>query len=195
MKKAFFTSVGLVLLLFLTQLDTAEAQDGRSPMDNDLRMGNLILACGGNCAPAWDANVPQLVGLYRAGQWQNLAAATIRIGYGNDLAYFFLGTAAEGMGYADGALRYYRYSATLGADGMPLHHCRESAGGCGGIDLQTLLSQKIAGLSQQNSATPQLPSPEQAEIQSILYAIHANALCSWPLSPIVGEEMRKYVDY
>jgi tetratricopeptide (TPR) repeat protein len=48
----------------------------------------------------------------------------MKIGYEVDLAYFFLGRAAEEMGYYDAAMKYYKYSLALYDDPEASHHCR-----------------------------------------------------------------------
>jgi hypothetical protein len=37
----------------------------------------------------------------------------MKVGYGKDLGYYLLGQAAEGLGYNEGALKYYQQSATV----------------------------------------------------------------------------------
>jgi hypothetical protein len=52
-------------------------------------------------------------GMYQAvakRDWAGLAKITIEAGSGDDIGYFYLGVAAEGLGHIDAAREYYRLS-------------------------------------------------------------------------------------
>jgi hypothetical protein len=162
----------------------------------DFQAGNFRLMCDEACYPAWSANFPRLMSLYGAGQWQMLAESTMQIGYASDLAYFFLASAAQNLGYHDAAFKYYQYSSELYNDNTPSHHCRDSKEGCGGLDLGGLLPSNMAAYyNHQEQAPVPLNDAERAELQKILYVVHAREICSWPISPIVNDEVNKYLDF
>lgn len=70
--------------------------------------GGLTLRCDGIfCAARWGANRNDASGFYRTAMWPELAGAVIKADYPEDLTYFYLAKAAEGMGFLDAAEIYY----------------------------------------------------------------------------------------
>jgi hypothetical protein len=53
-----------------------------------------------------------------ARQWRDLAVLVMQIGYTNDLTYYYLGRAAEGLGFRDAAKTYYQISGRLTSAGI-----------------------------------------------------------------------------
>ena len=167
----------------------------RTQMLGDLKAGNFTLNCDMNCAFSWISNLEKLSVMYRANQWENLAETVMQIGYGNDLAYYFLGACAEHMGYYDAAMKFYQFSWALYEDDMLTHHCRDSGEGCGGLDIAELLPVRMQAAGQRQVMSAPLTPQEVAEFHSMLYVKHAEILCSWPISKIVQPELAKYVEY
>jgi hypothetical protein len=119
----------------------------RTQFMNDLKAGKPNLDCDTlACDLSWIYNFNDMISLYNSSQWEKLAELVMKVGYGKDLGYYFLGQAAEGMGNNEAALKYYQQSVTVFSDSNKLHHCRESGGGCRGLDLATLLPQRIAAV-------------------------------------------------
>ncbi len=77
---------------------------------NDLRSGQALLDCQIGCAGTLGKNLMNLAQLDAKGDWHDLAITVIDIGYENDLEYYYLGHAAEGLGFYAAALKYYRIS-------------------------------------------------------------------------------------
>jgi len=48
-----------------------------------------------------------MLAFHARGAWKNLAEKVLEIGFENDLAYYYLGRAAEGLGHYKGAIIYY----------------------------------------------------------------------------------------
>lgn len=61
-------------------------------------------------AAAAGSNGPLAKQLHDSGQWETLAAVVLNDRYGDDLRWYFLGRAAEGMSLCDAAEHYYRIS-------------------------------------------------------------------------------------
>jgi tetratricopeptide (TPR) repeat protein len=101
-------------------------------MVGEVRSGQVALGCQSACQSTWQAEQPALHALYLRGAWNALATRVMQIDYTQDLAYYYLGRAAEGLGANEAALKYYRKAADLAA--MPGFQCR-FAGGCEGVDL------------------------------------------------------------
>ncbi len=116
-------------------------------MMGDLRAGRLVLACGARCRESWTAQAGAVDALYRAQRWSDLTIGIMRIGYGGDLAYFYLGEAAHGMGYEQAAITYYTQAGAL-ADGSDAQLRCEGPGGseagCRGIGIAAAVPDRIA---------------------------------------------------
>lgn len=67
-------------------------------------------ASGFSEAVASGSNSALIKNLYGNGQWDSLARLIISIGYGDNLGWYYLGRAAEGLALCDAALIYYGIS-------------------------------------------------------------------------------------
>lgn len=72
-----------------------------------LKSGQARLSCDATCAVSWGATRNQVKTLHDNELWNHLAIEISRVGYKVDLAYYYLGRAAEGLGYYDSARIYY----------------------------------------------------------------------------------------
>jgi hypothetical protein len=68
------------------------------------------IVTGVSAAMAAGANSQLTRNLHDAGQWVALATVVLKDNYGDDLRWYFLGRAAEGMALCDAAEHYYRIS-------------------------------------------------------------------------------------
>lgn len=126
-------------------MQRASAQD--DALMNQFRSGYASLACGLNCRYAWSAQRPQALGLYGTGQWQSLASLVMRTGYGNDLTWYYLGRAAEALGYLPAAQRYYSTSISFaGTSGSCTYETSAPP------NIGQFLSQVLGGAAQQAPA-------------------------------------------
>ncbi len=111
----------------------------RASMLADLRAGRLALDCGAKCSFTWFAQAPSIHAIDIAEQWPDLAVRVMQIGYGNDLAYYYLGQAAQGQGYHQAAITYYNYALALATGPDPLMKCEAAQGEgsdpCQGVDI------------------------------------------------------------
>jgi hypothetical protein len=65
---------------------------------------------------SFTSNRPKMHSLYLQGDWQGLSRLVIEVNFDNDLDWFYLGRAAEGMQLNDTALYYYaRALSTINA--------------------------------------------------------------------------------
>lgn len=92
--------------------------------------GESELICNLRCSGSYGAAKPGLESLYRSKKWPELAESTIRTGYTIDLNWYYLGQAAEALGYQPAARKYYEtaLTTTLKCDSWPFNIC-------GGIDV------------------------------------------------------------
>jgi hypothetical protein len=85
---------------------------------NQFQSGTAVLSCTGNCELAWQKQRPNALAMFNASQWRNLAVLVMRVGYGNDLSYYYLGRAAQALGYLHAAQNYYRDSEAQSATAL-----------------------------------------------------------------------------
>jgi hypothetical protein len=105
---------------------------------DDLKSGKQTLDCGQKCLLTWLAQVPAIHQLDLSESWTPLADRVMQIGYGNDLAYYYLGQAAQGLGYHQAAISYYNTSLAIATGPDPLNKCGGLQGNlqnCQGVDL------------------------------------------------------------
>ena len=69
--------------------------------------GEIDLSCGPTCSGDWGFNQRKIKYYWKSGQMTELAKTVIAINHGVDLSYFYLGQAAEGLGYLEAAKMYY----------------------------------------------------------------------------------------
>jgi hypothetical protein len=122
---------------------TPELQAG---MMSDLQAGKMTLDCGLKCHFTWVAQVPQINTLDTSEHWTDLAVRVMQIGYGSDLAYYYLGQAAQGLGYHNAAIAYYTTALGIATGPDPLAKCEGTGGAdniCQGVDLVAAVPQLI----------------------------------------------------
>jgi hypothetical protein len=171
-----------------------------SQLTNDLKIGTLNLNCQFECDWSWLGKFNEMVAPHNAKQWESLAVLVMQVGHEKDIAYYFLGRAAEGMGYKQAAKTYYQRSAQLPGDNVNLHHCRSLDNGCAGIDLSTLIPSRldaiqdsfkpktVASLADETTTNVRQPkeivnkpmtNAEYLEFKTMLHAKHASQMCNW----------------
>jgi hypothetical protein len=97
-----------------------------------VQAGQPMLDCRAECSGAWGQNRQQVRILDATGRWQDLALLVAQVGYMNDLSYYYLGHAAENLGYWQAAQRYYRIAERLSVGPMSCHQ--------GEVEIQATLS-------------------------------------------------------
>jgi hypothetical protein len=138
---------------------TPEVQAG---MLKDLQSGKLALDCGMKCSFTFINRAAQLQALDIAERWNDLAEQTMQIGFGNDLAYYYLGQSAQGLGYHQAAIDYYNYSYAL-AQGTDSSLRCEGQDSCQGVDIANsipvLVQASKQALAQQEAAEAAAAAP------------------------------------
>lgn len=110
-----------------------------------LRTGRPLLTCREACLVAWQRAEPQAVQLAVGARWADLAALALRIGYQDDLSLYYLGRAAEGLGYPRAAASYYRQSSALSGTSIS---CRNLSRMCGGMIFPRAALLRLAALER-----------------------------------------------
>ena len=106
-----------------------------------LNSGSVTLTCGLACSGAWGSNRKKMKTLHDTQSWGGLANIVLSIGYNNDLAYYYLGRSAEGMGLLDVAKIYYQ-------KGTASRPCDGLINVCDGFVIPKELEQRISHLSR-----------------------------------------------
>lgn len=129
------------MILAIAVLLTACATGGVNVADpnftKDFSAGNLRLTCTLACAGTAGANRSKLTQFYTQGNWLDLAREVAKVGYENEREYFYLGVAAQQLGYKNAARIYYNLA-------LDTKYKCGSVQGCDGFtfprDIQTQLS-------------------------------------------------------
>ena len=82
-------------------------------LSDKFKDGEVRLDCRLACSGTWGWNRPNLKKLHDSNKWEELAITVLRIGFVNDLSYYYLARAAEGFGYYDAAAEYYQLSLAV----------------------------------------------------------------------------------
>jgi hypothetical protein len=119
-----------------------------------LSTGAPLLRCRADCVAEWRRAQPHAAQLVAAGRWADLAALVISINYQDDLTLYYLGRAAEGLGYPAAAISYYRQSTYISGSALS---CQHASGVCGGLVLPDAALARIEAL--ENEAARSRPQP------------------------------------
>jgi len=157
-----------------------------------LRSGRPVLTCRDACLASWRESQPQAQRLAEAGNWRELAILVERVGYQDDLSLYYLGRAAEGLGYDPAAASFYRQSMQISGTSLS---CLNSSKQCGGVFLPRDASLRLAAIdnalrrpsvrrparpSTTSPATPAAPEATPTSAETEAPAVPA------PIAPVPG---------
>ena len=131
-----------------------------------MRNGNAVLDCNLACAGTWGGNLNEMRHRYAAQDWVGLATLVMQIGFQNDLAYFYLGRASEGLGSDAAALKYYRIAGAIATGPTMAHKCNSTYNLCNGLRFpQDIITRmQIASANLQRQQAPRAaPRPVQVQ--------------------------------
>lgn len=129
-----------IALIDLALLGCAPSSKPPSPeaearLLGQLRNGAAVLDCQSECASAWRSKRAELKSLYERQDWRDLGPEVMQVGFQEDLAYFYLGRSAEGLGAYGASLKYYHIADRLATGPDPRLKCHGSTDLCGGLRL------------------------------------------------------------
>jgi hypothetical protein len=177
MRQVLAISAAVAMLAGCATKYEAVTPDVQAKMMADLQAGKPVLDCGGKCSFTWSAQAAAIHQLDLAEKWNDLALRVMQIGYGSDLAYYYLGQSAQGLGYHQAAIAYYGWSLGINTGTDPMLKC---AGGtalaaqlnlqagdpCQGVDLAAsipvLIQASRDALAQQAAAAAAAQASEVA---------------------------------
>lgn len=108
------------------------------------RQGDARLTCAG-CASQFQARRDSLRRFYRDKAWENLAREVLETNFKQDIAWFYLGAAAQGLGQTEAAREYYERAVKQA--GKPDTHCQDTDPElCHGIRLPEAASEALRRL-------------------------------------------------
>jgi hypothetical protein len=110
-----------------------------------LSTGRPVLGCRQPCLAEWQRAQPQAAQLDAGRRSQDLAVLVMRIGYQDDLSLYYLGRAAEGLGYRGAAASYYRQSMQLSGTSIS---CQVLSRQCGGVVLPSAAAVRVAAIDR-----------------------------------------------
>jgi hypothetical protein len=123
-----------------------------------------VLTCREPCLAEWQRTQPQAAQLEAAGRSQELAVLVMQVGYQDDLSLYYLGRAAEGLGYRAAAATYYRQSTQLSGTSIACQHLSRQ---CGGVALPRMASLRLAAVERMlNPPRPRRTGPAPSGLRA-----------------------------
>src|SRR6266851_7154260 len=110
-----------------------------------LRTGLPLLDCRAPCLDEWRRVQPGAAERDARANWQDLAVLVLRTGYQDDLSLYYLGRAAQGLGYLRAAASYYWQSVQLSGTSSSCEHLSRM---CGGVVLPPMASSRLAAIER-----------------------------------------------
>ncbi len=119
------------------------------------KSGNIMLPMGTIEAADWTLNRQTAYNLLGAGRWRELADLVQRKGINNDLNWYYLGRAAEGLGEAELARAYYQRSVERTRSDKYSHRCQGKVISlCDGFDFPDVAQTRLGALKAAAPAEP-----------------------------------------
>jgi hypothetical protein len=126
-----------------------------------LESGEVRLSCGVACSGAWGRSARRRAkALYDNGLWKDLAIEVARVGFKADQTYYYLGRAAEELGYTNAARTYYKLG--LAND----YKCDGLLNNCNGLVFPTEMLNALNRLPVSVDESKPIATVKQSEIPS-----------------------------
>jgi len=122
--------------------------------------GEARLTCSVSCSGASGSSRGKQRGFYFNSLWLDLALEVARVGFSSDQSYFYLGRAAEGLGYREAAITYYKLA--LLAD----FKCGGWINVCDGLDFPSDINARLEPLNLQVAKEAAEKSAYEATVRS-----------------------------
>jgi Zn-dependent protease with chaperone function len=103
---------GSTLVAESPTIDATQAMAFYSPDYESFKQGTFELSCKG-CSLKFYMNQKDLKNLHDQHDWRGLAQRTLKVGYPFDLSYYYLATAAKGLGLVEASKIYLRKAKEL----------------------------------------------------------------------------------
>ena len=140
-------------------VDTTDA--ATAARGDAFKTGNVVLPMGTIEAAEWTLFRQNAYDALAAGKWQDLADIVQRKGINNDLNWYYLGRAAEGLGDIDLARNYYQRSIERTKSDKYSQRCQGKVmSTCDGFDFPDVAQARLGALK---AAAPADPDAGQAQ--------------------------------
>ncbi len=117
-----------------------------NPAYQRFRSGEAVLECE-HCALSFSGRGGRLKALDASEDWETLAREVLDVGYSQDIAWYYLGRATEGLGLREPARIYYRHAGHLAR--RKETHCKGLFSDmCNGISLPDAADTALAKLGR-----------------------------------------------
>jgi hypothetical protein len=128
--------------------------------------GTAVMTCGNGlqCGLRWGAARSNAQSFAQARQWDNLAELILSTGYDEDLAWYYLAEAAQGLGDYDAARVYYNTAASRAVAGGNFACSVGIVDTCDGV---TLPNDAEAMLAELPTSAPHLASSARHSTSSV----------------------------
>lgn len=126
-------------------------------LQESFKKGDIRLQCGLGCSGRWGANRTEMKRMHDNQLWKDLFAKVVTIGFETNLSYYYLGRIAEGEGYKDAAVEYYKQALAVS------FKCKEST--CAGfifpqdIEYRLKIAQGLETEKPTQSVAPPIQTP------------------------------------
>jgi hypothetical protein len=151
--------VGLSVAAAVSACAMQNAGVSEDVLMNQFQSGTAVLSCTSNCELTWQKQRPNALAMFNANQWHNLAVLVMRVGYGNDLSYYYLGRAAQALGYRQAAQNYYRDSEAQSATAIA---CARGSSAATGLNLGAQILSNVSNTTAQAIGNAAQNRPELA---------------------------------
>ena len=128
------------------------------------RGGNISLPMGTLEAAEWALYRDAAYDHLAAGEWRELADLIQRKGINNDLNWYYLGRAAEGLGEVDLARQYYQHSIEHSNSDKTSHRCQGALISlCDGFEFPDVTLARLAQLQVSAPPSGEAPAPSMGK--------------------------------
>jgi hypothetical protein len=123
--------------------------------------GDVRLNCQLSCSGAWGWTRRNAKSLYNNALWKDLAIEVAKVGFQVDQTYYYLGRAAEGLGYLSAAQTYYKLA--LASD----YKCAGIINNCDGLVFPRDILARLDNLEpKQDSPRPVANNSDSQQVAS-----------------------------
>jgi len=182
----FSMSLAILFSGCATQVETM-TPEVQARMREDLKAGNLTLDCNIKCVLSWNQHSAAIHAMDVAEQWDALYVKVMQIGYREDLAYYYLGQAAQGLGYHHAAIKYYKYALALATGQSAGDKCNARNTGmgdpCQGVDIAAVAPVLIKASEDILAPKPAQASPKPVQAAPKAKPKAATSESTWTAPP------------
>ena len=149
-------SIALISSLGLASCATGGISTSAPDFQSKFARGDIRLTCTLACAGSVGAARRKMRGFYDNKLWMDLAKEVSSIGFDNDQQYFYLGTAAAGLGYRNAAKTYFNLARASA------YKCGGSINVCDGFNFPADINAWVTALNNADAKDAQAAAAAKA---------------------------------